>query len=175
MRKIIYWVLMAVAITTLQSCCFSGCPDDTVGDVFNTDSLYEPILMDRDAFEQSVTITDAQNITNAGKIYVFVNKLYINEKLEGFHIFNNQNPSNPINSGFLTVPGATDVSIIDNVLYINQATDLIAVTINPTTNEPTVTKRIINAFPTLRSPDGATAFDIPENSVVIGWQSILEN
>jgi hypothetical protein len=60
-------------------------------------------------------------------------------------------------------------------LYINQATDLIAVTYDQATNTVTVTKRIINTFPTLRSPNGRIAFDIPENSVVIGWQSRLED
>ena len=173
MRKLFIGLLAAITFTTLHSCCFSGCPDDIP--VNTLTSLYEPILMDRTSFEESVAIVDALNIDESGKIYVFGSKLFVNEKLDGFHIFNNQNPSNPINSGFLTVPGATDVSIIDNVLYINQATDLIAVIIDETTNTATITKRIINTFPPLRSPDGGIAFDIPEDSVVIGWQSILEN
>lgn len=175
MKKIILGVVLAIAVTSLQSCCFSGCPDDNPGDPFNNDSLYEPIIMDRALFESSVEVLTARNIEKSGKIYVFEGNLFINEKLEGFHIFNNQNPSNPTNSAFLNVPGATDVSIIDDVLYINQATDLIAVTIDPGTNEATVVKRIINTFPPLRSPDGLLAFDIPDNSVVIGWQSILED
>ncbi|WP_271855779.1 hypothetical protein [Patiriisocius marinus] len=173
MKMLLIGLLAAINLTTLQSCCFSGCPDDIPGNTLT--SLYEPILMDRTAFEESVSISNARNIEESGKIYVFSNKLFVNEKLDGFHMFNNQNPSNPINSGFLTVPGATDVSIIDNVLYINQATDLIAVTIDETTSTATVTKRIINTFPPLRSPDGDIAFDIPEDSVVIGWQSIFEN
>ncbi len=175
MKKIILGVLLAVAVTSIQSCCFSGCPDDIEGDPSFSNSLYEPIFIDRATFEESVSISASRNIEEAGKIYVFGSNLYVNEKRKGFHIFNNENPSNPVNTAFLNVLGATDVSIIDNVLYINQATDLIAVTYDSATNALEVKKRIINTFPSIVSPDGQTAFDIPENSVIIGWQSRLEN
>ena len=75
----------------------------------------------------------------------------------------------PQNS-LLNAPGATDLAIRNNVAYLNQATDLVALTFNFSNNSVEVTKRVANAFPELISPDGWYAYDVPENSVVVGWK-----
>jgi len=57
-------------------------------------------------------------------------------------------------------------------LYINNATDLIAVTPNVSQNSITITKRIINTFPELTAPD-FSYHDTAANEVIIDW--ILTN
>lgn len=170
--KTIKLILMVVTVLTLQSCCFyGGCDDDFVDDItFN--SAYEPIYLDRTAFEASVQLLPAQPIVNSGKIYVYNHFLLVNEKNEGYHLFDNLDPENPQNIGFVSVPGSTDVAIKEDVFYINQAVDLVAVTINTQSQEVTITKRVKDIFPVLISPDGYYPFDVPENTIVVDWQLI---
>ncbi len=168
-HKIIALALL-LGMTQIQGCCFSGCPDDIGGEpIF--ESQYEPIYLERSVFEQSIAKESARPIENSGKIYVFGDLLFVNEKYKGFHIFSNTDPSNPQAVAFLKIPGVTDMAIRNNVYFFNQAVDLVAVDFNPlTTTPPAVTKRVIETFPPIQSPDGFLPYDIPENNIVVGWQ-----
>jgi hypothetical protein len=157
-------------MATLQSCCWHGDCDET--DDFPVtfgESQYEPVFMDRSAFEHSVVLSSPKPVLNAGKIYVIGSYLFINEKNEGFHVFNNQNPSNPLPMHFMETPGATDLAIRENVFFINQATDLIAVEVNLESGGLTVSKRIKETFPIMLSPDGFYPQNIPVNNVIVNW------
>jgi len=157
-----------LALIIFQSCCppFSDCDDD----FFEPTSRFEPVFLERTVFENSVSLKDSQPIDTSGKIYVKGNFLFINELNEGFHVYDNSDPTNPKVVKFITAPGATDMAIRSNMIYINQATDLIAIEYNPETNALNLTKRIPNTFPSLSSPDGEIAYAIPENSVVVDWK-----
>jgi hypothetical protein len=152
-----------------QSCCLPpfGCPDDTFIEV---SSEYDPVFLKRTDFDNSVNLKNALSIGTTGKIYVKDDLLFINELNKGFHVYDNSDPSSPKAIKFLEAPGSTDMAIRDNMIYINQATDLIAVEYNATTNTASLAKRIPKTFPELRSPDGFDAYDIPENSVVVDWK-----
>lgn len=166
-------LVICVLLGTLHSCCWDGnCDDDDGGtvivDIF--ESAYEPIVLDREVFEQSVQLLPPKPIVNSGKIYVLNNLLFVNEKNEGFHVFLNDDPSNPMPINFIEVPGSSDVSIRNGVYFINQAVDLIAVVYNSRSSELTISKRIEDVFPVMISPDGFYPFDIDQNSVVVGWK-----
>jgi len=132
-------------------------------------SEYEPVYMERTNFETSISLQNTRTIENAGKIYVYNNYLFINEKNLGFHVFNNQNPENPIAIKYITSPGATDMAIKNNVVFINQATDLVAIELGTTIQSLNVTKRIENIFPEMLSPDGFY-FNTPEGKVIVNWK-----
>lgn len=170
MRK---YVLIAVLITVtlaFKSCCKNGdCDQSDDFPVLVAESRYKPVFMERSEFESSVVLSSAQPIIEAGKIYVYENYLFINEKNKGFHVFNNEDPSNPIPIHFINTPGATDLAIRENVLFINQATDLIAVQIDFNGGGFSVSKRIKETFPVMLSPDGFYPPEIPENNVVVNW------
>ncbi len=153
-----------------QSCCtfYGDCEDDVRG-IF-IDSQYTPVLLERTDFEASVALTNPTTIGTSGKIYIVNNLLFINELHKGFHIYNNSDPTNPRLLKFLEAPGSTDLAIRENMIYINQATDLIVVQYNEGSSDVSLKKRIANTFPPLRSPDGFDAYDIPENSVVVDWK-----
>jgi hypothetical protein len=166
-------LLICVLLGSLHSCCWDGNCDDTDDDILITEpfeSGYEPIVLDRDAFEQSVKLLPAKPIVNSGKIYVLNNLLFVNEKNEGFHVFQNDDPSNPTPINFIEVPGSSDVSIRNGVYFVNQAVDLIAIVYNTRSSELTISKRIEDVFPVMLSPDGFYPFDIDQNSIVVGWK-----
>ncbi|PHR12797.1 MAG: hypothetical protein COA40_07945 [Aequorivita sp.] len=163
-------ILLIIGVTVLQSCCWYG--DCNEGDDIPpilVESDYEPVFMERPTFESSVVLSPAKPVVNAGKIYVIDTFLFINEKNEGFHIFNNENPSSPSPIYFIESPGATDLAIRENVFYINQATDLIAVQVDLAAGGLNVSKRIRNTFPEMLSPDGFYPNDIPQNNIVVNW------
>jgi hypothetical protein len=146
----------------LQSCIFSTPEDD-----FNQ-AQYNAVIMEREAFENSIQLLPARSIIKSGKIYIKDDYAFINEVNEGFHIYNYANPENPVPISFLKVPGATDLSIRNNVLYINQAVDLVTLAYLPTINSYQFLYRNRNMFPQKQSPN----FDytpLTENQIIINW------
>ncbi len=152
-----------------SSCWWYGTEDDFV----EPQSFYEAQFLSRAEFDESIKLVDAKPITNSGKIYVKDNLLFVNEKNEGFHIYDNTDPSNPQKVKFLEAPGATDMAIRNNIAYVNQAVDLVALTIDYENLTVVTSKRIKNTFPLLISPDGFYTIDVPDGSVVYNW--ILKN
>ena len=83
------------------------------------------------------------------------------------NIYSNINRTQVIKKKFLKIPGATDIAIRNNALYINQATDLVVLTIDHNTFQVDVKKRLKDVFPELRSPDGE--YYSENDKVVVNW------
>lgn len=144
--------------------CFFNNEGGSVDPVF---SRYKPIVLSFTEFENSIEIQDKKEVIEASKIYIIDDFIFINDKRTGFHIFDNSDASNPVKKKFLKAPGATDIAIRNNVLYINQATDLVVLTFDFSTLTTVVSKRVRNVFPELRSPDGELFYE--EGKVVVNW------
>lgn len=168
MTKTKHLITIIIVLSVLSSCFYGRNDDDDIIDA-EPQSQYEPVILEREAFNTSVALLEPQNQEEMGKIYVKDNFLFISEPYKGFHIFDNTNPENPIKLKFLKVLGSTDISIKNEVLYINNAVDLIAITFNNTFTEATVSKRIEDIFPELISPDGYHA-NTGHNDVVVDWK-----
>jgi hypothetical protein len=155
----------------LQSCCFTGdCYEPSYEPTY-LQSNYKPVVLKRDLFESTIQlITPKTNIENSGKIYIKENLLFINEKNNGFHIFDNTDKKNPEKINYINIPGATDMAIRGNIIYINQATDLVAIEYDQNNTLFKVVKRIKNVFPELISPDGYIVYDLRENEIVVDWK-----
>jgi hypothetical protein len=160
-------LVLIILCFSFASCIFTEREEPSV-DVFIP--RYNPVTLDRDVFENAISIEDATTVTESSKIYIIENYIFINDKRTGFHIFDNTDPSNPIKKKFLRIPGATDVAIRNNVLYINQATDLVVLTLNFNDFSLQVNKRLENVFPELRSPDGD--YFSEKDKVVVNWTKI---
>lgn len=80
-----------------------------------------------------------------GKIYIYNDYLFINEPNEGIHIYNNANPSAPVNVAFLQIPGNVDLAIRNNILYADNFIDLLAFDISNMSNIKQV-KRVTDVF-----------------------------
>lgn len=169
MKKPIYNVFFILITLLLNSCIWGNIDDDVVNPGIQPTQQYEAVTMLRSEFENSTELLPAVPITETGKIYVKSGFLFINQPNKGFHIFDNSNPSTPVNMAFLKVLGSSDLSIKNDVLYINNATDLIAVKTNFTNNTIEVTKRISNTFPELAAPNNCCYNNTDENEVIINW------
>lgn len=167
-----YHIMLCASIVLLLQSCIYGSRNDDDGTSPSFESSYRAITIDRAVFEESIALMPARPIENSGKIYIINDLLFLNEKNDGFHLFANNDPSNPEIINFMSVPGSTDIAIRNNIFYINQAVDLIAVRFDSATNEVTVEKRVRNVFPELLSPDGFYATNLPENHIVIDWELI---
>ncbi|MCG1035221.1 hypothetical protein [Polaribacter sargassicola] len=163
MKKLI---LLIIICTTFSSCFyFYEESENGGGDPFF--SNYTPVVLDRNEFENSIEILEPIPVAESSKIYIINDYIFINDKRTGFHIFDNTDPSNPIKKKFLKIPGATDIAIRNDVLYINQATDLVVLTIDFTTLEISLNKRLKDVFPALTSPEGEWYYY--EDEVVVNW------
>lgn len=161
--KKLYFILPFLALMLLQSCWFySGEREYQEPYV----SPYAPSIMSREELENSIQLFTPRIMIKPGKIYVKDSYIFITDENQGFHIYDNSNPNNPQLTGFLSVPGATDMAIKNNTIYINQAVDLVAV--NLTNNDVVVQKRIRNTFPQKVSPDG-WQHQVGENEIIVNW------
>lgn len=162
LKRGLYFIPLTVTLM-LQSCFYTA--DDNSSKYY---APYEPIYMSRQQLENSIKMSDPRSMTKAGKIYVKDHYIFITDENKGFHIYDNSNPNAPQLTGFLEVPGATDMAIKNNTIYINQAVDLVAVTVNNTTVN--VHKRIPNTFPQKLSPDGSVYYNSGENEIIVDWK-----
>ncbi|MFB6318033.1 hypothetical protein [Saccharicrinis sp. FJH54] len=162
MRKI---VLLLVVITTLWG--------------FSVDDLsyynaYSPVLMERSNLEKSIHSVDPVAMENPGKIYIKDSLLFIVEKFKGVHIINDYDPSHPVSLAFITIPGVVDVAVKNNLLFADNAVDLVSVNISDVKNA-TVVNRVKNVFPELTHPelryipDDFRKENRPANTIIVNW------
>lgn len=164
------FLILILVGSVLQGCIGFGGDDDFVEPQrFIPTNNYEPVFFPKSELDNSILLTDSQNITNSGKIYVVDNLLFVSEKQRGFHVFDNSNPTNPQQVKFIRILGSTDLAVRNNILYVNQATDLITLQYDYNTDNLVLLKRVKNAFPSLRSPNGQNAPEY-QDSVVIAWK-----
>lgn len=150
-------------------------PTDMGEPVSGVTSAYTPILMKRSDLEQSIKMEEARTLKDPGKIYTYGNYIFISERFEGVHIVDNSDPSNPVNMAFVVVPGCVDMAVKNNVMYVDNAIDLVSLSLD-NLNDIKVIDRSINVFPELVPPDmnivpeAFNAKNRPENTIIIGWK-----
>jgi hypothetical protein len=159
MKKTVLIIFLFLMSFLFKSCSW---PEDEYQDPFT------PVTLDRVAFENSVKSLPNQNIVKSGKIYIKDNLMFINEVNKGFHVYDYTNPETPIRIGFIQILGATDLAIRDNMVYINQAVDLVTLEYNPSNNSIVIKHRNKNVFPQKPSPNGTIA-NTTENQIVVDW------
>ncbi|MEO2059610.1 MAG: hypothetical protein ABGW76_05980 [Mesonia sp.] len=134
-----------------------------------------PQTMSLAEFRTSASVENAQPIQQSGKIYAYHDLIFINDQLEGVHVLDNSDPSNPIQKNFLKIPQNTDVAIKDDKLYANSGPDLVVFDLSDETNIEYET-RIENVFnyyyPTM--PEGVSYLDESdydyETEIIIGFE-----
>ncbi|MBE7692102.1 hypothetical protein [Tenacibaculum finnmarkense] len=158
-------ILILFSFFIFSSCFDIGCTDPGY-DSFK--SYYEPVTIKRADLNTSIAFQDAEVMSESSKIYIFDNYIFINDKRKGFHIFDNSDPKNPIKKKFLKIPGATDIAIRNNTFFINQATDLVSLSIDLNTFKLNIDKRLENVFPRLESPDGFYE-SVKKEEIIVNW------
>lgn len=129
MKKIhsLYLLIMIGSLTLLSSC------KDTFTET-RTYMAYVPKYMSYEKLRSSVEAQSAAAIETMGKIYIKDQYLFVNEKYEGIHVFDNSDPSHPVNLTFIHIPGNVDLSIKGNFLYADSYIDLVVLDISDITH-----------------------------------------
>lgn len=140
-------------------------------------SEYAPIMMKRSELEKAVSLKEPRPIENSGKIYLKDNYIFISERMKGIHIIDNTDPSNPENIGFIHIDGCVDMAMKGNILYADNAVDLIAIKLNESITEIEISSRIKNVFPEFDTPDGFPLapeiyYNLNNDMIIVGWENI---
>jgi hypothetical protein len=111
-----------ITISLLLSCEWDSTnnPDQEWVDVTYVTPIYETAS----SLTDQVVIQEPKEQTSLGKIITYHNYVFINEPMEGIHIVDHTDPSNPTNLSFISIPGNLDMSIIDNHLYVDMFSSL---------------------------------------------------
>jgi hypothetical protein len=149
--------------------CMSGCKDR----IEDSYIVNEPIYLTYNELRSSFNVKSAEEIIQPGKMYFKDNIIYVNEYLQGIHVINNEDPSNPVVLKFIELPGNVDISIKGNILFADSYVDLVAIDISDLENIKEVA-RIENAFPYFL-PEYETGIveEIDEQrGVITGWKTV---
>ena len=167
MKKLLRLSPLILVVLLFNSCFYLlGEEDET--DMITWESAYDPVVLSRIEFEDMVQSQPQRPLVKSGKIYIYENLMFLNDENLGFHVYNYADPANPVKIGFIQIPGATDLSMRNNIIYINQAVDLVTLTYNPQTNSIAVLHRNEHVFPQKTSPDGFPA-DVSDDEIIINW------
>ncbi len=94
-------------------------------DYYRTYTVYDPIYNSMESIRDSVKFTDSREINNPGKLNYKDGYLFISETNKGIHIVDNRNINNPINIGFIVLPGNFDLATKGDYLYADSYLDLV--------------------------------------------------
>ncbi|GAB3937876.1 LVIVD repeat-containing protein [Mucilaginibacter myungsuensis] len=151
----------------------SGCRRDEQDPQTN----YFPVLLSRESLERSITFHGPVPIEIPAKVYYKDNFILISERFKGVHVIDNTDPAKPVNRGYINVPGCVDMAVKGNVLYVDNAVDMLAIDLSSIGNTViNVLSRTKNAFPELTPPDGGSVPDKykpenrPPNTILVGWE-----
>ena len=158
-------------LVLLGSCYFIDFGVPEPDPIFYTE--YTPIMLTRAQLESAVRWETKREINVPAKIYTKDHLIFISEQYEGIHVIDNRNRYSPVNTGFIRIPGCVDMAMKENILYADNATDLIALDLSDMQNIRVV-KRIKNTFPELSPPDAGVLPDDyrnrSENLIIVGWE-----
>ena len=138
MKKLIVLCLV-LSVFGFNSCLKDDCTSR------QTFVRFDPILKTVEAIRNEYNVGPARELKSPGKIYVYNKYLFVNEVNEGIHIYDNTNPKNPINLSFITIAGNRDMAVKSNVLYADNAVDLLAIDLTEV-SAPKLLKRLTSVF-----------------------------
>ncbi|WP_248724058.1 LVIVD repeat-containing protein [Seonamhaeicola sp. ML3] len=134
-----------------------------------------PEFVSKTEFRKMVDIVPPRPVKQAGKIYAYNDYIFVNDVNKGVHIIDNSNPESPKAIKYITIPGNEDISIKDNYLYADSATDLVVFNIS-NINDITQVERLENVFEiyNYRIPEEAFATDYSDfnwdTDIIIDWK-----
>ncbi len=132
----------------------------------------KPVYMSYEDLRSAVKFSETRELKNPGKIYFKDDLLYVNEELQGVHVFSMANPQNPQNIGFIEIPGNVDIAIKNNTLYADSYVDLVVIDISNVNSIHEVARKE-DVFPYTLPPYDETyrIADVDETEgVVTGWE-----
>lgn len=133
-----------------------------------------PQIMSKAEFRKSVDIIAPRNIEKAGKIYAYKNYIFVSDANKGVHVIDNSNPEIPKKIKYVKIPGNEDISVKDDFLYADSATDLLVFDIS-NMNSIYLKQRLEDVFYVynFEIPLGVSFVDYEEfnsqTDIIVGW------
>jgi hypothetical protein len=106
---------------------FPGCLKDKVTETYK---VYTPIYGLKANALAAINGSPAQPVSQAGQLYIKGNYIYLNDIDKGIHIYDNSDPSHPVQTAYLSIPGNENIAINGNILYADMYEDLLAIDIS---------------------------------------------
>ena len=165
--KTTFFLFSLLMIVTLFSC-------DNDDENFEMVTVAIPELMSKSEFRNSVDIITPQPIKQSGKIYAYKDYIFVNDVNKGVHIIDNSNPKSPKAIKYLVIPGNEDISVKNDFLYADSATDLVVFDLS-NINDIKLIERLEDVFERYdyNLPLEAEAADWTEfnyeTDIVVGW------
>ena len=126
MRKITA-LLSLCCVGTAVVLLLSGCFKDSVT---RTYKIYTPVYSLKSSVLAAINGSPAQPLAQPGQLYFKDNFIYINDLNKGIHIIDNSNPSHPVQTAYLNIPGNQNIAIRGHILYADMYADLLAIDIS---------------------------------------------
>jgi hypothetical protein len=130
------------------SLCFLLIQSSCIQDKCTQTSTYtylKPVYVTPEEYKIPVKLGNSEALKEPGKIYFYYNFILINELRKGIHIINNQDPTSPVNEGFIEIPGNIDMAVMNDILYADAYTDLLVIDLK-NIKEPRLIERKENLF-----------------------------
>jgi hypothetical protein len=163
MKKLLLFVALAVLAGTTNSC-----------KKYKNKEVYAnvPVYMEYEDFRQSYEyIPGGVPMEMAGNLFIHDNHILVSDMDQGIHIVDNTDKASPFVTGFMNIPGNTQLSVKNNYLYANSFIDLLVIDIS-NMNNPVLVSRLENAF-SYSLPMINESYPVADlnkdRGVVIGW------
>ena len=128
MKTIYRFTILSLAASMLFTSCLKDICEET-----RTFVQMDPMYLSYDEIRTDISTEAPHELENPGKLYVYGQYLFINELEKGVHVYDNSDPSNPINIGFIAIPGNVDIAIKDGFMYADNYMDLVTIDISDPT------------------------------------------
>jgi len=127
MRKKVSLLLSALVVMTGSLLILPGCLKDHVTESYQ---IYEPVYALKTAVLAGINGDPGTPVSQTGQIYVKGSYIYLNDPDKGIHIIDNSDPSNPVQTAFLNIPGNLNIGIRNNILYADMYADVLSIDIS---------------------------------------------
>ena len=123
----------------------SGCLRDTVTETQKY-TIYTPVYTLKSTVRASINGDPGTAIVQPGQLYLKGSFIYVNDVSKGIHVIDNSDPSHPVQTAYLNIPGNTSIAVLGNTLYADMYNDLLSIDItNP--RQVSIQGTLWNFFP----------------------------
>lgn len=136
-----------------------------------------PVYMSYQRLRDAVGVEPPRSPDRIGRLYLYGDYVFLNEKNEGIHVIDNQDPAVPVNVGFIRVPGNTELAIRGNYLYADSYVDLVTLDLNDLNNVHLVDRQVdifpYDAFQNIPNNISFSGSDINiRDGVVVSYKAV---
>jgi hypothetical protein len=159
MKNLLYLGKATGLLTSLM--LLNSCMKDRITRTFQ---IQTPVYQTLAQARTSIKAGNAIAIQAPGRICTYKNYIFLNENSKGVHVIDNTDPQRPEDIAFINIPGNTDISVKNDILYANEVYgDLVAFDIRDP-RHITVKKFLASVFYPYAYPPGSNN---PDSILVI--------